>query len=62
MFLARLTEDSGRSVAKLSPELEAHEQMEDACRYEPSVSSRPGGKGSKSGGVETEAQAEVDKV
>ena len=46
---------------ELSPELEAHEQIEDACLYEP-LSREAGGKDPKLAGWRQKHQAEVDEV
>ena len=46
---------------KLSPELEAHEQIEDACLYEP-LSREAGGKDPKLAGWRQKHQDEVDEV
>src|SRR5436189_188405 len=46
---------------KLSPELEAHEQIEDACLYEP-LSREAGGKDPKLAGWRQRHQDEVDEV
>lgn len=51
----------GELWQKLSPELEAHEQMEDACLYEP-LSRDAGGKDPKLAEWRQKHQAEVDKV
>ena len=51
----------GKLWAKLAPELEAHEQMEDACLYTP-LSGDAGGKDPKLAEWRKKHQAEVDEV
>ena len=51
----------GELWEKLSPELEAHEQIEDACLYTP-LSRDAAGKDSKLAGLREKHQAEVEKV
>jgi iron-sulfur cluster repair protein YtfE (RIC family) len=51
----------GKLWAKLSPELEAHEQMEDACLYGP-LSREAAGKDPKLAEWRQKHQAEVDEV
>ena len=54
-------ETRGELWQKLSPELAAHEQMEDACLYGP-LSREAGGKDPKLAGWRKKHQAEVDEV